>query len=352
MKSIVWKIGILSVTLSICAVFFCFYSSPAEGSPTPIPAERVSIREGTARMVSGETGSKAGSSPPGPFGDHWVHLQNNAEVDSYDSRVAPYSESHDCEANAGSNCDPNDSEAGISLDNNAKVCGDVSVTTAADETDITLQNNSEVTGSLNYSSAEWVLESIDSPEWYTAAGGGPGGQIVGEYGSKPGAYEITNNGFRAYNNAEMTFHAGQYHFDTFELSNNVNFQVDPEIGEDEVVEIYVENSIIFENNSELLPPIQITGDTTKLRFYFEGTTTVDLSNNVTFYGFMYAPNARIEIENNMSIYGNVVGKEVYIWNNAAVHYDKALVDEDFGNIFTGGIPALPHERVDWKEIIN
>ena len=118
------------------------------------------------------------------------------------------------------------------------------------------------------------------------------------------------------------------------------------------MEIYIENSITFENNSELLPPIQITGDTTKLRFYFEGTTTVDLSNNVEFYGFIYAPNAMIEVRNNDKIYGNLVGDQVYIWNNAAVHYDKALLDEDFGNVFTGGIPALPNQRSDWKEIIT
>ncbi|MEA1928195.1 MAG: collagen-binding domain-containing protein [Candidatus Auribacterota bacterium] len=189
------------------------------------------------------------------------------------------------------------------------------------------------------------------PGWYTAAGGVPSGQIDGSYGSKPGRYEITNDNFRAYNNASITFHAGEYHFNTFELSNNVNFQIDPNIGADETVDIYITTSIVFENNSELLPAIEFSGDTTKLRFYFDGTNTVDLSNNVEFYGFIYAPNAKIEVRNNDNIFGNLVGKEVWIWNNAGVHYDKALLDEDFGNIFTGGIPAAPHERTDWKEII-
>ncbi|MFH1039075.1 MAG: collagen-binding domain-containing protein [PVC group bacterium] len=342
MKTTRLQFMVTALILPLFAVFFCVQ---------PLFGEGTSVRKVTEQMQAGETGYTGGGSPPGPFGDHWLHLQENGKVDSYDSRVGPYNESKGCEAKAGSNCDPNDSGAGVSLDNNATVCGDVSVTTPAAEGDVTVTDNSTINGDILYSQPAWELLPITSPEWYTAAGGGPSGQIVGEYGSKPGAYEVTNNEFHAYNNAIVTFHAGQYHFDTFELSNSVNFTVDPEIGEDQMVEIYVENSIIFENNSELLPAIVISGDTTKLRFYYEGTTTVDLSNNVTFYGFLYAPNATIEVKNNDDIYGNLVGKQVYIWNNAAVHYDKALLDQDFGTIFTGGVPALPHERKDWKEII-
>ncbi|MFH1039076.1 MAG: collagen-binding domain-containing protein [PVC group bacterium] len=333
---------IFTLFASIVMVFFCLL---------PLLIGETSSRILTEQMQCGEQGSSGGGGPPGPHGKHWVHLQNNAEADSYDSRIGPYSVSKGSDVVVGSNCYPNDSSAGISLDNNAEVKGDVTVTTPGAEGDITLQNNSVVTGDFLYNQPEWEYLPITSPEWYTAAGGGPSGQIDGSYGSKPGRYEITGNGFRAYNNAVVTFHAGEYHFDTFELSNNVAFQVDPDIGEDEFVEIYVETSIIFENNSELLSPIEITGDTTKLRFYFEGTNKVDLSNNVTFFGFIYAPNAMIEIQNNMSIYGNMTGKEIYIWNNGAVHYDKALGDEEFGNIFTGGVPARPHERKDWREII-
>jgi|GEM_PF-4344226 len=342
MKSLRLKIIGTFIIVPIFAVVFCVSSLHGEG---------VSVRSGTVQMKSGETGSAGGGSPPGPFGDHWVHLQNNALVDSYDSCEGPYSETVGSEANVGCNVNPNDSSAGISLDNNAVVMGDISVTTSESDGDVVLQNNSSFTGQTNYDSPPWELLPITMPEWFTEAAGGPNGAIDGDYGSKPGKYEITNNSFRAYGNADVTFHAGEYHFDNFELSNNVDFQIDPDIGEDEVVEIYVGTSIIFENNSELLPAIEFSGDTTKLRFYFEGTNLVDLSNNVEFYGFIYAPNARIEIRNNDDIYGNLVGKEVWIWNNAAVHYDKCLLGKDFGNVFTGGIPAAPHKKTDWKENI-
>jgi len=343
MKNMKWKFGVIALIVPATALFFCSPSLRAEGN---------SSRSVVEEMQAGETGSTEGGSPPGPFGDHWVHVQENAEVDSYDSRIGDYDESKSCGANVGSNVNPNDSQAGISLDNNSEVCGDVSVTTPQEEGDIQVAGQSEVTGSLNYSCPKWILLPISMPGWYTEAGGGPNGQIDGDYGSKPGEYEIENYNFHANNNAVVTFHAGEYHFVNFELFQNVDFQIDPEIGEDEKVEIYIENSILFENNSEFIPPIEFSGDTTKLSIYFDGTSKVDLSNNVEFYGFLYAPKARIEVKNNDEIYGNLVGKEVFLWNNAAVHYDKALLDENFGNIFTGGIPAQPHEREDWKEIIK
>jgi len=328
------------IVVPIFAFVCCISSLHGEG---------VSVRSGTVQMKSGETGSTGGGSPPGPFGDHWVHIQNNANVDSYDSRLGPYNESHDSDANVGCNVDPNDAAAGVSMNNNGTISGDISVTTSEVDGDIVLETNSNFSGQANYDCAEWELLPVTMPSWYSEAGGEP--LIDGSYGSKPGTYEISNHNFRAYNNAEITFHAGEYHFDNFELSNNVNFLIDSEIGEDETIDIYVGNSIIFENNSELLPAIEFTGDTTKLRFYFSGTTTVDLSNNVVFYGFIYAPNAMIEVMNNMDIYGNLVGKQVWIWNNGGVHYDKALLSKDFGNVFIGGIPAAPHKKTDWEEII-
>jgi len=343
MKILRWNIMITLIILPVFTFLFC---------ALPLLGEGISARSGIVKLKSGEKGSIAGGSPPGPFGDHWVQLQENTTVDSYDSRVGPYDTSKGSEARVGSNCDPADSTAGVTLDNNAIVKGDISVTTPEGDGDITIINNSTVTGSTSYDAPTWELLPLTMPTWYTAAAGSPNGQIVGDYGSKPGEYEITNNCLQAYNGATITFSSGEYHFDTFELSNNVNFQIDPEIGADEIIEIYVTESIVFENNSELLPPIQFSGDSTKLRFYYDGTTKVDLSNNVEFYGFIYAPNAMIEVKNNDNIYGNLVGKEVKLWNNGGVHYDKALMEQDFGSIFTGGIPDNPHKREEWKEIIS
>ncbi len=337
--------GLFPAVISICLFLAWVFPTRTEGTENQA---RAANRRGTARMVAGETGS-----PPGPFGSHWVHLNQNAKVDSYDSRIGPYSESKGSKAIVGSNINPKDSEAGVRLDNNAIVRGDVEVTSSEEEGHVTRGRNSEVEGSILYDRAGWELLPLEMPgaDEYTVVGGEPGGIIDGKTG-KIGGYEITDNNFRAYNNAEVTFRSGTYHFDTFQLDNNVEFWVDPDIGPDETVDIYVESEISFDNNCELGTEIQITGDTTKLRFYFNGVNKVDISNNVTFYGVMYAPNAKIEVRNNDSVYGNLIGKQVYIWNNGAVHYDKALGDQDFGHIFTGGVPARPHERDEWREIIQ
>lgn len=329
----------------------CFFLKFLFLFPIPEANALTASRGMIESMKAGSLGSGAGGVPPGPFGDHWVHIQNNANIDSYDSRIGPYDETRGAEVNVFCNVNPDDSEAGVSMNNNGTVSGDISVTTSEEDGDVRLENNSNFSGQTHYDCPEWQLLPINMPGWYTEAGGGPNGQIEGSYGSKPGRYEITNNNFRAYNNASVIFHAGEYHYDNFELSNNVDFQVDPDIGEDETIDIYVSNSIIFENNSELLPAIEFSGDTTKLRFYFEGTNTVDLSNNVEFYGFIYAPNAQIEIRNNDEIYGNMVGKEIWLWNNAGIHFDKALMGEEFGHIIIGGTPTTPHERIEWQEII-
>ena len=342
MKIFSWKILVAVLILPLIAVFL--YALPLRG-------EGIAARSGIVKMKSGETGTYTGGSPPGPFGDHWVKMQEVSLVDSYDSRVGPYVSSVGAQARVGSNCNPPDADAGVWMDNNAVVEGDISVTTSESDGDITLLNNSELSGNKGYGSPPWILLPITMPTWYTGATGEPNGQIDGDYGSKPGKYEITNNNFRAYGNADVTFHAGEYHFDNFELSNNVDFAIADDIGENEIVEIYIDSSIVFENNSELLPPISFSGDTTKLRFYYNGTTKVDLSNNVEFYGFIYAPNATIEVRNNDKIYGNLVGNSVKIWNGGGVHYDRALMGENFGTIFAGGHPANPHEQKDWKEII-
>lgn len=297
----------------------------------------------------------AGGCPPGPFGDHWVHIQENGLVDSYDSRVAPYDEdAPGANSNVGSNCNGAEPD-GISIDNNAVVRGDVSVATAASEGDIVI-SKSTVTGVQNYAAPVWTLLPVIMPDSYTQAGDAG---IHGNYGTKTGCYEITNNQFIAHNNASISFDSGVYHFNRFELSNNVSFMIST--GTEGLVEIYIgtkadsapyigTGEIVFENNSELLPPIHFDGDTTKLRFYYNGTTKVDLSNNVEFYGFVYAPNALIEVRNNDNIYGNLVGKEVYIWNNAGVHYDEALAGKDFGSIL--GKPVPPPTVTDWKEVIK
>ena len=307
---------------------------------------------GLSGQMHGAGPDHAGGCPPGPFGDHWVHFQNNGYTDSYDSRVGTWAgKGQEKLVTAGCNC--NGSSPGISLDNNAIIYGNASVTTAEADGHIVQQNNSVIwdhdekspPDPLKYGSPRFELHPISLPSWWTAPGDN---KIHGTYGSKNGCYEITGNSFQAYNNAAVTFDAGEYHFQGLELRNNSKITINAP--SDEPVTIYVTGTIVLENNSQMLPKIEFAGDATKLRFLINGTATVDLSNNVSFYGLIYAPNARIEIRNNDRIYGNLVGKEVYIWNNAALHYDRALGEMDFGDLF--GAPIPPPETTNWHEIIK
>ncbi len=302
-------------------------------------------------QIRGSGPNSAAGCPPGPLGDHWVHLQNNGYVDSYDSRVGAW-EDQGQEKLVVAGCNCNGLNPGISLDNNAVIYGNAAVVTPESDGDIIEQNNAviwdndekEPPDPLKYGSPRWLLNPIPLPSWWTLAGDS---KIGGTYGSKNGCYAIDSNDFRAYNNATVTFSSGEYHFRNFELSNNSKVVINAAAGP---VTIFITGSVILENNSEMLPSISFAGDTTKLRFLIDGTDTVDLSNNVSFYGLIYAPHALIEIRNNDNIFGNLVGKEVYIWNNAGLHYDRALGSVDFGGLF--GAPIPPPENMDWREIIK
>jgi len=298
---------------------------------------------GLSGQMHGEGPGQAGCFP-GPLGDDWIRFQENGFVDSYDSRIAAYDpDNPGALAVAGTNCHGPEAPW-ATIDNNSTIRGDVSVVSDSSLA-VQTENNAVITGTVKYGQPEWELKAIVMPGFYTAAGDE---KIIGEYQDKQSAdYLIVDNVFKGSTNGEVTFNPGVFHFAGMQLENNFIFHVG---GTEGIVEIYIDNSVVFENNSVLLPPIQFQGDTTRLRLYYNGAATVDLSNNVHFYGFIYAPNALIEIRNNTHIYGNLVGDAIKIWNNAALHYDLALGSGDFGGVI--GAPKPPPETTDWRELIK
>ncbi len=302
-----------------------------------------STRSIEVKLYPGEEGYEVLGCPPGVFGDQLTHLQNNAYVDSYDSRVAPW-----VDEGVGRNGTVA-SNVLVTLDNNATVYGDAF--TFEPDGEVIITEQSTITGTTSYLDPEvdsWELEPITIPLGldYTQQGDP---KIDGDAG-KGEDYEIQDSDvptdgvgdhFILNNNGEVTFNTGTYRFKYFECSNNAILNVAGPC------DVYIELSLTFENNSELLPPITFTGDTTNLKIYFLGTETVDISNNVVFYGYIYAPDAKIEVNNNDSVYGALVADEVYIWNNAAVHFDEALMDEYV--LFIGSRPAAPLYTQYWME---
>ncbi len=294
----------------------------------------------TLKMHYAPDHGSSAASLPGVLADDWLTFKNNAYIDSYDSREEAW-QGKGVEENghALSNC-KSTTQVGFRVYNNANIYGNACVTTPEADEDILVGNNGEIHGDEVYNASEWQFKAITVPAGldYTEEGDP---KIEGEIG-KHGDYEISNNSFILKNNGDATFHAGTYRFAGFECSNNANLIIAGPC------EIYLEGSLVLENNAEILPPIEITGDSTYLRVYYMGTQTVDLSNNLTFYGFIYAPNAKIEVKNNDAVFGALVGKEVYIWNNAGLHYDEALGDEYFGNVL--GPPIPPLTRYSWQEV--
>ena len=264
--------------------------------------------QNTARSLKEEIGMNGFNM--GVFGERYVKIEENVSVSSYscDSSIT-------CTVTVGSNLN-------VETDNTSTVDGNIAVG-APEPADDPI--NGTVTGEIQYDEPEWELPPIDMPAWYTLGGGGPEGEILGTVGSKPGQYQIdgVTKTFTAYQNAEVTFTPGMYHFEHFELQQNVKFYVG--VGSEEIVEIYIGSSINFEYNTGFLLPIEVVGDATRLRVWYNGTSTADLSNNVHFTGFLYAPNATILARQNQYLYGALVGKAIDLEQNSGVHFDCCLM---------------------------
>lgn len=286
--------------------------------------------------------------PPGVFGESWAHVQETAYVDSYNSSdgVGWQGEGVEQNGDVGSNL-------AVTIDINATVYGDA----------YTFEPDGEVTvtgtvtgGTLNLDPEvdSWDLEPITIPAGvdYTQEGDlTPEGEpmIEGDAG-KGEDYEITDetgdgtpDSFTLLINGVVSFNSGTYRFYDFTCMNNSSITAKGQC------DIYVEHAIRFENNSDVLPPITLAGDATNFRFYYLGSIKVDISNNVTFYGYLYAPDATIEVRNNDSVFGALIGDSVKIWNGGAVHFDEALLSKTFN--FIKSIPAPPLSVHWWREVI-
>lgn len=78
-------------------------------------------------------------------------------------------------------------------------------------------------------------------------------------------------------------------------------------------------------------------------FVYDGSGgTVEISNNVTFYGTIYAPGSAVVVHNNASLYGAIAAKTVSLTNNGA-SYHEAKVESLLGE---------PFHRAVWEQCTN
>jgi Tfp pilus assembly protein PilX len=275
----------------------------------------------------------------GVFAKQSIALSNNALVDSYDSRNGAYGGS-----NVGSNGDigTNSTAAGaITLNNNATVNGDAFVGYQGNPaTGIVQGNNSTISGTKAALSSSKSVPDVPAPTGLTNRGN----LSVGNNGSRTISASGQYGNFSAGNNAIITINADctLYITGTFTLNNNAQLR----ITNGARVQIFFGGGWSLNNNCQIN---NASKDPTKLLMFgtdtFTGSKT--FSNNTATYAAMYFPKADLTIYNNGAIYGSVIAKSINLANNAAIHFDEALLGLQPG--FVSGSSGF--SVLSWQEKI-
>jgi hypothetical protein len=272
------------------------------------------------------------------FGAEGVVLRPESFVDSYDSELGSYAAQYD-------------SSAGYADEN-----GNV-----GSNEDITMQTNSEIHG--NATPGPDGIVDLSAPNSYVSGSTEPAKELI----ELPPIQvpSIPSAGPWSLKKSSATLPAGDYHYssldlssgasltingparvvvDNFVLRSNTTLTVDTSTGP---VEIYATGNLQLESNSNLVTNSERPRD---MAFYISAddvntkpTPIIDFSAQSNYIGLIYAPSAEVSFSANFAVYGSVMGREVSMGANSAVHYDSSLLFDD-----TNGPPEF--ETLLWRPV--
>lgn len=262
------------------------------------------------------------------FGDEGTTMSSNAQVDSYNSSLGSYA-SQDVNGSGSSSYALTNgnvgSNANVSMDQNAKVWGDLVPGPGGTST---VLGNAVVTGTTTSSPTKVEMPAIDLPSIPSS-----------------GSLTVPKNG-------SLSVGSGDTHFDTFvissgstvevegpatlvfesfEIGSGAEFVVDATNGE---VEIYVVGDFVMNSNT-LIASTTYTPADVEINLLSDNVIDpglevdldeVDFDSNAKLYGTIYAPSAAIEINSNFELFGSLVARSVHLDSNAKIHFDEALLD--------------------------
>lgn len=272
------------------------------------------------------------------FGDTGVHLDSNARIDSYDSRIGNYDPNNPNEnGDTGTNAIGSDPPV-VSLDSNSGIYGDVIIGPGGNvDTDIELDSNSVIIGEKIVASTVTELPIVnpppDLPYKESINLGGNDNVTI----SESGQYDF----IRLDSNSYITITADVTLYIVGEFSLDSNTHID--IVNNSKVTIYLGGSFSMDSNTRMN---ENSKDPTSLSLY--GTNTLEIiefGSNAGFYGAIYAPNTDFELDSNSMIYGSLVARSIELDSNSAIHYDEALSD-------TGPAIGGPLNVDFWQEKYN
>lgn len=229
------------------------------------------------------------------FGEESVVINGNVVTDSYDSAAGPYGPDNRLlsEASVGSNQD-------ISLTGNTTIYGDA---TPGPDGALTMGPNVVVAGSTDPRPQARELPPVPDPS----------GAI-----SLP---DISLSG-----NSTYTLTSGTYRVGRISVTGNASLIVDATGGP---VILFIEDSMDVAGNGI----VTLSQRPRDFRIFSASEASLTIGGNAAFFGQVYAPAAEVHVVGNGDIYGALVGRQVTLDGNAALHYDLSLADETASGSF-------------------
>lgn len=265
--------------------------------------------------------SVLGGYPPfkfAAFGDDGIMIDQDVEIDSYDSRNGAYGNP----GNAGSEGDIGTNsvvDSAIYIDQNADISGDALSGYESDPDQvITTDPNANIDGEKRALPVPIEFPQIIPPEGLTPMGdysmsGTDSIFFSGQYGS----FTMENNSVVTIEDDVILYITGDFYMDQnsrLDIADGASLQIIMGSGSFEM-----DQSSTMNNLSQ---------DPTKFVLFgtesFTGDIYIDQSSE--FYGAIYAPNAFVELDQGNGFYGAIIAKEILFDQTTVLHYDKALED--------------------------
>ncbi|WP_229380428.1 DUF7289 family protein [Haloarcula marismortui] len=303
-------------------------------------------------------------------------IKNNAEADSYNSSVGPYSGFPD---NSNSRII---SAGDVDVENNAIIEGDLE-----SGGDVQISNNGEIRGNLSYGGTAsgggypggvggWSAQnaSVTAPDSVERLIDTRRSSISSSNDNADSSVDIDNSSNTLENCAstcELT--AGDYYLSEITLNNGENARIDTSGGD---VNIVVNGTITIQNNQQIAVVggnrvnIYVEGDyyqrngalvtveddkAPNFWVYTNPDADVEFNNNAEFTGVIYGPNgpdndgADITLDQNAHVYGSVVGDVTFVSNNYGIHYDEALQRTETTTI-PQAIPSVTYVHISTNDV--
>jgi len=286
----------------------------------PIVESRGAVSYVGPKEVVRTVRSELGGHPPfkfAAFGDDGIMIDQNVEIDSYDSRDGDY----DNPGNVGSDGDIGTNSGDFSaiyMDNSADLAGDAVSGADSDPDSVIITDPG-----ANIDGEKWALEEpvefpmITPPSlpWMGdySMSGTDSIFLSGQYGS----FTMENNSVVTIEDDVILYITGNFYMDQFsrlDIALDASLQIIMGSGS---FEMDLTSSI---NN--------LSRDPTKFVLFgteaFTGDIYIDQGSE--FYGAIYAPNAFVELDQANGFYGAVIANDILFDQHTVLHYDKALED--------------------------